>query len=110
MFAKVRKGAKISNRYNQVQHLTQDTNGKVTNSQLDTFTHSKHECDNVFQSELQGHYAAFQLQNHIIFNKTLVYNSPDNCTKSLYEHQMTASSCCNTIFTHSNLQTFLKAV
>ena len=24
------------NRYNQVPHLTQDTNGKVTNSQLDT--------------------------------------------------------------------------
>ena len=27
------KGAKINNRYNQVPHLTQDTNGKVTNSQ-----------------------------------------------------------------------------
>ena len=27
------KGAKIRNRYNQVPHLTQDTNGKVTNSQ-----------------------------------------------------------------------------
>ena len=33
---KVSKGAKIKNRYNQVPHLTQDTNGKVTNSQLDT--------------------------------------------------------------------------
>ena len=32
----VRKDAKIRNRYNQVPHLTQDTNGKVTNSQLDT--------------------------------------------------------------------------
>ena len=32
---KVSKGAKIRNRYNQVPHLTQDTNGKVTNSQLD---------------------------------------------------------------------------
>ena len=32
---KVRKRAKIRNRYNQVPHLTQDTNGKVTNSQLD---------------------------------------------------------------------------
>ena len=29
----VSKGAKISNRYNQVPHLIQDTNGKVTNSQ-----------------------------------------------------------------------------
>ena len=29
---KVSKGAKIRNRYNQVQHLTQDTNVKMTNS------------------------------------------------------------------------------
>ena len=33
---KVSKGAKLRNRYNQVPHLTQDTNGKVTNSKLDT--------------------------------------------------------------------------
>ena len=33
---KVSKGARIRNRYNQVPHLTQDTNGRVTNSQLDT--------------------------------------------------------------------------
>ena len=32
----VSKGAKIRNRYNLVPHLTQDTNGKVTNSQQDT--------------------------------------------------------------------------
>ena len=30
---KVSKGAKIRSRYNQVPHPTQDTNGKVTNSQ-----------------------------------------------------------------------------
>ena len=30
---RVSKGAKIRNRYNQVPHLTQDTNGRVTNSQ-----------------------------------------------------------------------------
>ena len=30
---KVSKGAKIRYRYNQVPHLTQDTNEKVTNSQ-----------------------------------------------------------------------------
>ena len=35
-FIIVSKGAKIRNRYNQVPHLTQDTNGKVTNSQLYT--------------------------------------------------------------------------
>ena len=34
--AKVGKGAKIRNRYNEVPHLTQDTNWKVTDSQLDT--------------------------------------------------------------------------
>ena len=39
--SKVRKGAKIRNRYNQVPHLTQDTNGKVTNSQLDTINESQ---------------------------------------------------------------------
>ena len=40
---KVSKGAKISNRYNQVPHLTQDTNGKVTNSQL----YTTNECQEV---------------------------------------------------------------
>ena len=34
--SKVSEGANIRNRYNQVPHLTQDTNGKVTNYQLDT--------------------------------------------------------------------------
>ena len=29
---KVRKGAKIRNRYNQVPHLTLDTNGKVAHN------------------------------------------------------------------------------
>ena len=37
----VSKHAKIRNRYNQVQHLTQDTNGKVTNSQLYTTNESQ---------------------------------------------------------------------
>ena len=38
---KVSKGAKIRSRYNQVPHTTQDTNGKVTNSQLDTTNESQ---------------------------------------------------------------------
>ena len=40
---KVNKDAKIRNRYNQVHlpNLTQDTKGKVTNSQLDTTNESK---------------------------------------------------------------------
>ena len=40
-FIRVRKRAKIRNRYNQSPHLNQDTNGKVT-SQLDT-TNESHE-------------------------------------------------------------------
>ena len=40
-FIKVSKGAKIRSRYNQVPHPTQDTNGKVTNSQLDTTNESQ---------------------------------------------------------------------
>ena len=41
LILKVCKGAKIRNRYNQVPHLTKDTNGKVTNSQLDTTNESQ---------------------------------------------------------------------
>ena len=40
-FLKVSKDAKIRNRYKQVPHLTQDTYGKVTNSQLDTTNESQ---------------------------------------------------------------------
>ena len=42
--SKVSKGTKIRNLYNQVPHLTQDTNGKVTNSQLDTTNESQEVC------------------------------------------------------------------
>ena len=38
---KLSKGAKIRNRYNQVPHLTQDTNEKATNSQLYTTNESQ---------------------------------------------------------------------
>ena len=38
---KVNKVAKIRNRYNQVPHLTQDTNRKVTNSQKTPQTRAK---------------------------------------------------------------------
>ena len=40
-FIKVSKGSKIRNRYNQVPHLTQNTNRKVTNSRLDTTNESQ---------------------------------------------------------------------
>ena len=39
-FSKVRKMAKIRNRYNQAPNLTQDTKGKVTTAQLD-FTNER---------------------------------------------------------------------
>ena len=38
---KVSKVAKIRNRYNQVPHLTKDTNGKETNSQKTPQTRAK---------------------------------------------------------------------
>ena len=38
---KVSKGAKVRNQYNQVPHLTQGTNEKVTNSKLDTTNESQ---------------------------------------------------------------------
>ena len=41
MEIKVNKGAKIRNRYNQVPHLTKNTKGKVTNSQLNTTNESQ---------------------------------------------------------------------
>ena len=41
VWKKVSRGAKIRNLYNQVPHLTQDTNGKVTNSQLETTNESQ---------------------------------------------------------------------
>ena len=40
-FTKISKGAKIRNRYNQVPHLTHNTNGNATNSQLDTTNDSQ---------------------------------------------------------------------
>ena len=39
--SKVRKRAKIRNRYNQASHLTQDTDGKVTTSQVDITNESQ---------------------------------------------------------------------
>ena len=38
---RVRKRAKIKNRYNQAPHLTQDTNVKVTKSQIDITNESQ---------------------------------------------------------------------
>ena len=41
IFMKVRKRANIRNRYNQAQHLTQDTNGKVKISKIDITNESQ---------------------------------------------------------------------
>ena len=51
---KVSKGAKIRSRYNQVPHLTQDTNWKVTNSQLDT-TNESQEVSPFLASDHKAH-------------------------------------------------------
>ena len=51
--SKVSKGAKIRNQYNQVPHLTQDTNGKETNSQIDT----TNECQGVSPFQAGDHKA-----------------------------------------------------
>ena len=48
---KVSKDAKIRNRYNQVPHLTQDTNGKVTNSQQTPQTRAKRSAFSHIQSQ-----------------------------------------------------------
>ena len=48
--SKVSNGAKIRNRYNQVPHLTQDTNGKVTNSQKTSPILVEGYCKNVHTS------------------------------------------------------------
>ena len=40
-YIKVRKRAMFRDRYNQALHLTQDTNGKVTTSQLDITNESQ---------------------------------------------------------------------
>ena len=48
---KVKKRAKIRNRYNQVPHLTQDSNGKVTNSDMDQDTFGKVSKHNTHNSQ-----------------------------------------------------------
>ena len=57
---KVSKGENTRNRYNQVPHLTQDTNGKVTNSQLDT----TNESQEVFYYTLANKKAIINAKNH----------------------------------------------
>ena len=67
----VRKRAKIRNRYNQAPHLSQDTNGKVTTSQLDI---TREPRDQPFPSRWpqgiykQMHTKAWQIQNRYYIN------------------------------------------
>ena len=72
----VSKGANIRNRYNQVPHLTQDTNGKVTNKQLDT----TNESQEVSPFPAGGHKAQInrRAQRH---NKHKTEKNPLNSTK-----------------------------
>ena len=103
----VSKGAKIRNRYNQVPHLTQDTNGKVTNSQLDTTNesqevspfpagdhkahknrraprHSKHNTEQKHKrstKEVQFNFGTFKPLSHS-FNSESIYNIGSNRLKT----------------------------
>ena len=61
---KISKGAKIRNRYNQVPHLTQDTNGKVINLQLDT-TNENQEVSLTLHSLME--FLAFYYLNYDLF-------------------------------------------
>ena len=53
---KISKDAKIRNQYNQVPHLTQDTNRKVTNSQSRSYT-PQNESQEVSPFPAGGHKA-----------------------------------------------------
>ena len=64
---KVSKGAKIRNRYNQVPQLTHNTNGKVTNSQLDTTN------DNLFNQTPQHHHFC-KFNSPLMLQKSLGYD------------------------------------
>ena len=71
-FIEVSKDAKIRNRYNQVPHLTQDTNGKVTDSQLDTTNESQgvspfHTGDH--KAHINRHAQRHSKHNYLIFFK-----------------------------------------
>ena len=77
MKSKVTKGAKIRNRYNKVPHLTQDTNGKVTNSQLDTTNESQevnpfpagdHKAQ--INRRAQRHYKTQDRKTQMIYNRS----------------------------------------
>ena len=61
----VRKSAKIRNRYDQAPHLTQDTNGKVTTSQLD-ITNERQEVSPFFLS-LYTARASFEYYRQVYF-------------------------------------------
>ena len=65
---KVSKGAKIRSRYNQVPHPTQDTKGKVTNSQLDTTN----------ESMISVQCSVNNLLPNVAFSKAIL--SHENCT------------------------------
>ena len=79
---KVSKGAKIRNQYNQVPLLTEDTNGKVTNSQLYTTNESQ---DNVWL-ELSKNFT----QRYDIF----IYKNEIWCGILTCLHYYTEQSCC----------------
>ena len=74
MIKKVSKGAKISNRYNQVPHLTQDTNGKVTNSQQNPQTRAKRSA--LSQQVTTKHYKQTRTKTMIMIKMPFFTSEP----------------------------------
>ena len=70
---KVSKGAKIRNRYNQVPHLTQDTNGKVRNSQQTPQTRAKMSA--LFQQVTTKHIKCAAIQKSVRFRRIVHFVS-----------------------------------
>ena len=84
---KVSKGAKIRDWYNEVPHMTQDTKGKVTKSQLDTTNeHQQGKNEEMTPTSLSVHQLTVVPKNWEDFlweddNKLFLYLS--NCCVSL---------------------------
>ena len=80
---KVSKGAKIRNRYHQVPHLTHDTNGKVTNSQLDTTNESQE--DSPFPAvDHKAHINRHAHSKHKTEKKILIHKRSTALERSLW--------------------------
>ena len=102
---KVSKVAKIRNRYNQVPHLTQDTNGKVTNSQKTPQTRTKRSAlsfQNLAKWRNHTYYLLMKL-NHFIVANFCVTNM---CLYTIREDKILANNSEFTVL-HMHLDIYL---